>query len=390
MVGQLASTIHGQIQHQSRSHASSFNTMHSTATVNQHEELSLPTQVIDDDEECNIAYSRYASTHLTNVHLHVPLVQTMQTGFQYRNGHVLHEVAPLQLVQEIKSIKEKMQHYDQTFERLVRSSTQYHQQLYLIEDSYQMDKNPHGIAVIINNHIFHSTNPTEKPMPNRRGSQVDEDKLRFIWKYLLYDVYVLKNCTASELVDELKKIASLNHEKYDSFVCCILSHGCLDGVYGADSKPVNVLKDIVRLFEGRHCPTLAGKPKMFFIQACRGDDEDQGVFLDDEIEKDGKYDNKDGFCNSLPNDTDFLLGYATPPGKVSWRSQQFGTWYISVLHQVFYDCALHRDLLSMLTIVNREVSKAYTSQGYKQCPAPVTLLRKQVWFFKNYYASSIV
>ena len=361
--------------------------MHS-ATVNQQEELHVPTQVYDDDDNDLTSYSTYpyyASTHLTNGHLTVPLVQTMQTGFQYRNNHALHEVGPL--VQELKSIKEKMQHYEQTIEMLVRSSTQYHQRFNLIEDSYQMDKNPHGIAVIINNHIFHSTNPTERPMPNRRGSQVDEDKLHFIWKYLLYDVYVLKNCTASELVDELKKIASLNHEKYDSFVCCILSHGCLDGVYGADSKPVNVLKDIVCLFEGRHCPTLAGKPKMFFIQACRGDDEDQGVFLDDEIEKDGKYDNKDGFCNSLPNDADFLLGYATPPGKVSWRSQQFGTWYISVLHQVFYDCALHRDLLSMLTIVNREVSRAYTSQGYKQCPAPVTLLRKQVWFFKNYYAS---
>jgi len=247
-----------------------------------------------------------------------------------------------------------------------------------------MNKNPHGIAIIINNHKFYSTDPTNKPMPNRRGSQVDEDNLRVTWEYLHYRVYIFKNLSSSELTHQLMQIAaSQSHENCDSFVCCILSHGDLDGVYGADSKPVKI-KAITSFFEGRNCPTLINKPKLFFVQACRGDDEDKGVLSYNEMQKDGKDDNKDSFHNSLPSDTDFLLGYATPPGKVSWRSPQYGSWYISELCRVLQGYAHQQDLLSMLTIVNDEVSKAYyTCEGYKQCPAPVTLLRKQVWFFKN-------
>ena len=241
-----------------------------------------------------------------------------------------------------------------------------------------MHKNPHGIAVIINNYKFHSTDPDQKPMTNRRGSEVDENSLYALWKYLQYDVCILKNCTASELFSELKRIASLSHYDYDSFVCCILSHGCSDGVYGADGEPVKI-KDVANLFEGRNCPSLFGKPKMFFIQACRGDNEDKGVFpSDDEIQKDGKGEN-----NSLPSDADFSFSYSTAPGKASYRSQQHGSWYISILCHVLNDCAHHLDLVRMLIIVNDHVSKACTKDGYKQCPTPVICLRKQVWFLDN-------
>ena len=60
--------------------------------------------------------------------------------------------------------------------------------------------------------------------------------------------------------------------------------------------------------------------------------------------------------------------------------------YISKLCEVFVDYSPQQNLLSMLIIVNHEVSEAYTTQGFKQCPAPVTLLGKQVWFFGNWPA----
>ena len=242
-----------------------------------------------------------------------------------------------------------------------------------VGEKYHMDKTPHGIAVIINNSTFHSAVPTEDPLPDRRGSQVDEDNLCITWEHLQYDIWILKNLTASELTRQLMQIALQNHEKYDSFVCCILSHGYLDGVYGTDSKPVKI-NDITSLFKGTFCPTLADKPKLFFIQACRGDDEDRRVVL----QKDAKGDSDNAFCHSLSNEADFLFGYATPPGNVSWRSPRYGSWYVSKLCEVFVDYAPQQDLLSMLTIVNHKVSEAYTTQGYKQCPVPVTLLRKQV------------
>ena len=289
------------------------------------------------------------------------------------------------LTQEMHSLREKCEQQSKQHEQYCKQmeqmqqqiknlSLQTHQSDALMGDRYQMKKNPHGIAVIINNDKFHSTDPNKDTMPNRQGSEVDENSLHTLWRNLQYDVHLLKNCTASELLDKLKKIASLNHVNYDSFVCCILSHRYSDGVYGADGQPVKI-KDVANLFEGRQSPTLFGKPKMFFIQACRGDDEDEGVFPSDEIQKDGK-----DVSKSLPSDADFLFAYSTAPGKASYRSQQHGSWYISILCKVFNDYAHHTDLFNMLTIVNDNVSIAYTKSGYKQCPALMCFLRKQVWF----------
>ena len=399
----------------------------SMATVLPHfgDVISTPTQVVDDDDDANLAtgntnYQRRQQESQQGV--------VDVTGYQ-NNRHQLeeevryrreleqkeielqrHQVAlqereetinqitqqyerQLHLLRHVKaesgSEKERLQQQIREYEQMLRQNNEQIEILRRenqqgpvmvgpVGEKYHMDKTPHGIAVIINNSVFHSAVPTEDPLPDRRGSQVDEDNLRVTWEYLRYDVRILKNLTASELTRQLMQIALQNHEKYDSFVCCILSHGYLDGVYGTDSKPVKI-NDIASLFKGNFCPTLADKPKLFFIQACRGDDEDRGVV----VQKDAKGDSDDAIRHSLPSEADFLFGYATPPGNVSWRSPRYGSWYISKLCEVFVDYAPQQDLLSMLTIVNHKVSEAYTTQGYKQCPAPVTLLRKQVWFFGN-------
>jgi len=258
----------------------------------------------------------------------------------------------------------------------VRGTTKLQNQSSLSAQRYPMNNFPHGIAVIINNFEFFRDDFTNIRLSNRSGSDVDEQNLCATWKYLRYDVKILRNLTASELLRELMQISLASHEQFDSFVCCILSHGYLDGVYGTDSQPVK-MRDIASLFTGNFCPSLANKPKLFFIQACRRDEEDVGYAL----QSDDKDFTEDKFRHSLPSEADFLYGYATPPGNISWRSPQYGSWYISKLCEVFVDFALVEDLLSMLTIVNKRVSEAYTTQGYKQCPAPVSLLRKQVWFF---------
>jgi len=295
--------------------------------------------------------------------------------------HVLREVKT-----DSNSEKERLQQQIRDYEEMIRQNVAQIQTLREenaqvpiplgpVAERYQMKKTPHGIAVIINNSEFYSTDPTTEAFGNRRGSHVDEENLRITWEYLQYDVRILRNLTASELTRQLMQIALQSHENYDSFVCCILSHGYLDGIYGTDSQPVKI-NDIASLFKGNFCPTLSNKPKLFFIQACRGEDEDKGIT----VQADARGDD-DALRHALPSEADFLFGYATPPGNVSWRSPRYGSWYISKLCEVLVDNAPNQDLLGMLTMVNSKVSEAYTTQGYKQCPAPVTLLRKQVWFF---------
>ena len=276
------------------------------------------------------------------------------------------------LLQKIKDLKQINKNYSVQIERL---STEAQGKAGSTAERYSMSKRPHGITFIVNNFEFSS--PTHYPdsdeiSPNRDGSVVDENNLRITWEYLGYKVQILKNLTAQALTRQLMQIALQSHENYDSFVCCILSHGYGDGVYGTDWEQVE-FREIFKLFQGNFCPTLLNKPKLFFIQACRGRLKDTGA----SEQKDGP----ESTGKSPPIEADFLFGYASPPGYASWRSPKYGSWYISTLCEVLVDNSTKQDLLSMLTMVTDKVSGGCTDKGYKQCPVPDSRLRKQVWFF---------
>ena len=339
----------------------------SSSPDEQENTLTMPTQVVDDDDMQDSNETAIYEKH------HMVVLGKLQRGmgdttlYQYRLQYKERE---LRYKREVS--QNEMQH-----EIKLQKSSQTHDQTGPILERYSMKKKPHGIAVIINNYKF-DPSVNKKVLPNRRGSLVDEDNLLVTLKVLNYEVRTLRNLPASDITRKLMHISLESHKNYDSFVCCILSHGYRDGVYGADGDRVTI-SDIANIFKGSYCRDLVDKPKLFFIQACRGPDSDSGVVKEEDTFIDGD----DSLHHSLPNGADFLFGYATPPGKVSFRSTKHGSWYISSLCQVLQENAHKLDLLSMLTIVNKEVCKAYTSQGDKQCPAPVSLLRKQVWFFES-------
>ena len=111
---------------------------------------------------------------------------------------------------------------------------------------------------------------------DRKGTEIDEAALCKTFKWLHFDVRQFPNRTADEIRGELDKIAQEDHSKYDAFVCCILSHGCEKGIYGKDWNCIPI-SEIRSIFKGNYCKSLREKPKIFFIQACRGKDRDMGT-----------------------------------------------------------------------------------------------------------------
>ena len=75
------------------------------------------------------------------------------------------------------------------------------------------------------------------------------------------------------------------------------------------------------------CPTLAGKPKLFLVQACQGDQTDGVVKMSS---------NKSGGFSSyqLPNHADFLIATSTILGKSSLRNTLTGSYFISAVCKV--------------------------------------------------------
>ena len=111
----------------------------------------------------------------------------------------------------------------------------------------------------------------------------------------------------------------------------ILSHGNEGILYGYDaSYPVH---KVWQNFTPDNCPSLAGKPKMMFIQACQGNNMDPGTTVKTTITTSSSRTSTDSFASyRTPLHADFLLAHSTVAGYYSWRNTVQGSWFIQV-HQ---------------------------------------------------------
>lgn len=80
------------------------------------------------------------------------------------------------------------------------------------------------------------------------------------------------------MMKAIRHVAEKDHSQYDCFVCFVLTHGAEHKLLGSDGNTIQ-LKEFISAVSDQHCATLKGKPKLFFIEACRTGDPFQGVFL---------------------------------------------------------------------------------------------------------------
>lgn len=275
--------------------------------------------------------------------------------------------------EEVVGLSIELQHFHAQMETMTASPINE-------KEFYRMDKNPHGICVIFNNHKFYHPTDPEKAHNNRGGAEVDQKNLQLTFQFLRYKVEIYENLTHTQMNDVMLTMAKRDHSSYDSFICCILTHGEQHSVHGADSIAVSLL-DLTGVM--KMCTTLINKPKMFFIQACRGDLEDKGHKVDpeDAIQRDSGGPKQPPNTHTIPQEADFFFGYATPLGNAAYRSRRHGSWYISELCKVLTMHAYTSNLSNMMRRVNDNICRAFTKEGYKQTSEFVDRLRKGVHFF---------
>ncbi|CAN2388675.1 Belongs to the peptidase C14A family [Pristimantis euphronides] len=240
--------------------------------------------------------------------------------------------------------------------------------------SYKMDYPEMGLCVIINNKNFH---PSTR-MGMRNGTDLDASRLYNTFKSLGYKVEVHNDQKCADIFWRLKKVSEDDHSKRCSFVCILLSHGEDGLLYGVDdSLPINRLTS---LFRGDRCKTLVGKPKLFFIQACRG------TALDPGVETDSGNESSENTCR-IPVEADFLYAYSTVPGYYSWRNTVNGSWFIQSLCEMLKLHSKSLELVQILTCVNHMVALEFESGSNqiefhekKQIPCVVSMLTKALHF----------
>lgn len=156
-------------------------------------------------------------------------------------------------------------------------------------------------------------------------------KLKEVFQWLGFEVEVHRDLSMQAMVSLLNELSQRDHSQFDCFVCCVLSHGLEGTVYGVDGKKVK-LRDLTGHFSGHCCRSLTEKPKIFFIQACQGNKEQQIVYIQaDGLRSRSLTTDAAVPKNSIPTDADFLLGMATIPQYASFRDRREGTWFIQSL-----------------------------------------------------------
>ena len=248
---------------------------------------------------------------------------------------------------------------------------------------------PHGLALIISNSKFGDTGLTE-----RKCADVDEKNLEDTFKTLGYRPVVRKNQKATDIDDIFKKLSDPQkndpdlriQKEDDSFICCMVSHGGWDKnmgrdyIYDVQNKPVYVRDLAIHHLGAGKCESLQLKPKLFFVNACRGAKPSHVVSMS----------KPEGKTLKITHECDFLFSNSTFPETPAYRDDEKGAYYVTTLCEELQQYYSRFDLATILTKVHNrhgtDDDSLYTVPDgglqceVRQCPEMAHTLRGPVFF----------
>lgn len=190
---------------------------------------------------------------------------------------------------------------------------------------YSMSSHERGHCLVFNHVHF---DPSLQ-MNERRGSEADAQAITKVFTKMGFKVHVFQDYTYRDFLQVLELYSvHVDHSAHDCLAVFFLSHGEEGSLYCRDK--VFRQEKLFLPFEARNCPSLAGKPKLFFIQACRGQQLEQGVEMYEQTDSDGR------FSHKVPSTADVFVLWSTTPGYYSWRNTANGSWFVQSLVHVFH------------------------------------------------------
>ena len=142
------------------------------------------------------------------------------------------------------------------------TSLQNHAAMPVDRDSeiYNMNHRRRGIAIVFNHKNFDQ----RLGLKVRNGTDTDRDNLRMTLRQLDFDVRIYNDLPYKVMENILEELSRDNHSDADCIFVAVLTNGDKENLYAWDRpfKPDGLWSH----FDAEKCPTLAGKPKLFFVQ----------------------------------------------------------------------------------------------------------------------------
>lgn len=209
---------------------------------------------------------------------------------------------------------------------------------------------------------------------NCEGSVKDVKNIEGVLKELNFKVEHCKDPTRTDLNEKLEETAAIlikDWKWYHCFALFITGHGTESGVETADSDSIPAKKIVSHFKNG-----FVGKPKLFFIESCRGDEcqmFNRQLFT--EVKSDGIL---------VPVDGDILIAHSTTKGCISMADND-GSLFIKTCVDVFRKDYKKMHVEEMMIEIKakmapRKFKKEEIDLIFGQMPCTWSTLRKKVFF----------
>lgn len=238
-----------------------------------------------------------------------------------------------------------------------------------------MSNKNRGLAIIFNHMTFDSS----LNLKRRAGTDLDVKTLSETLNNLKFDVSIYEDQSCDQIKSIIEDSSkTVDHTDNDCILIAVLSHG-EHGYISAKDKSYQI--DMLWSgFTAEKCPSLAGKPKLFFIQACQGNKMDDGFNMGNL--RRSQTDGSSSKSYKIPRYADFLVAHSTMSGYGAWRHPTSGSWFIQTLCKELNENGQCCDIERLMTMVRRKVAFDFESEvtKHKQIPTTTSTLTRMLTF----------
>ncbi|XP_021709832.1 caspase-3 isoform X3 [Aedes aegypti] len=204
--------------------------------------------------------------------------------------------------------------------------------------------------------IFHNIFKNDKKF-HRKGSEHDLKLIKeFVKGYNMKIADICEDFSVTKVKKKMNKVSLKNFGSYSSLMIVIMSHGGLNDQIQASNGFYHLDTTIVEPTLMNE--TLKGKPKLFFVQACKGD----AVMEADATQ-------------TATNKFDILKCFSTYEGTLSFRDTTEGTTFIQTLFKLIEQNS-DKEIIDIMRLMRN----IFCVNKIAQAPTETSTLTKKFYF----------